>query len=68
MAVDALKTDLAEVQKKLGLREGFDAALEMSGSPAALDSILASMCHGGKIAMLGISRPPSTGIRWSSTD
>ena len=65
MAVDALKTDLAQIQKKLGLREGFDVALEMSGSPAALDSILANMCHGGKIALLGII-PEKTAIDWNT--
>ena len=65
MAVDALKTNLAQIQKKLGLREGFDVALEMSGSPAALDSILANMCHGGKIALLGII-PEKTAIDWNT--
>jgi threonine 3-dehydrogenase len=45
---------LAHVQTKLGMREGFDVGLEMSGNPAAFRDMLANMCHGGKIAMLGI--------------
>jgi threonine 3-dehydrogenase len=46
---------LADVQKQLGMREGFDVGLEMSGSPAALRDMIDNMCHGGKIAMLGIA-------------
>jgi threonine 3-dehydrogenase len=45
---------LAEVQKRLGMAEGFDVGLEMSGSAAAFREMLANMAHGGKIAMLGI--------------
>jgi threonine 3-dehydrogenase len=45
---------LAEVQKQLGMREGFDVGLEMSGSPSALRDMIDTMAHGGKIAMLGI--------------
>ena len=52
--VDASKERLADVQKELGMTEGFDVGLEMSGSPEAFDEMLTSMCHGGKIAMLGI--------------
>jgi len=47
---------LAEVQKELGMKEGFDIGLEMSGSSVALREMLDNMCHGGRIAMLGI--PP----------
>ena len=54
LAVDVRNQTIEEVQKELGMREGFDVGLEMSGSPAALRSMLANMCHGGKIAMLGI--------------
>jgi len=53
-AVDARTTRLKDVQKRLDMREGFDVGLEMSGSPAAFREMLANMCHGGKIAMLGI--------------
>ena len=52
--VNPEKENLAQVQKELGMREGFDVAMEMSGSPAALDAILDNMFHGGKIALLGI--------------
>ena len=54
LAVDVSKEKLAEVQKELGMREGFDVGLEMSGNPAAFRDMLANMAHGGKIAMLGI--------------
>ncbi len=53
-AVDPTSTDLADVQRELGMAEGFDVALEMSGQPAALRDMLANMAHGGRIAMLGI--------------
>jgi threonine 3-dehydrogenase len=52
--VDARTTRLVDVQKQLDMREGFDVGLEMSGSPSAFQEMLANMCHGGKIAMLGI--------------
>lgn len=45
---------LKDVQEDLGMREGFDVGLEMSGSPTALRDMIENMCHGGKIAMLGI--------------
>ena len=54
MTVEVGKDDLGEVKEKLGMKEGFDVAMEMSGSPAALTTILENMCHGGKIALLGI--------------
>lgn len=59
LAVDPRTTTLADVQKKLGMKEGFDVGLEMSGNPQALRDMLANMAHGGKIAMLGI---PATDI------
>jgi threonine 3-dehydrogenase len=46
--------NLRDVQKKLGMTEGFDVGLEMSGNAAAFREMLANMCHGAKIAMLGI--------------
>ena len=49
---------LAEVQKQLGMKEGFDVGLEMSGNPAALREMINNMAHGGKIAMLGIPSGP----------
>lgn len=53
-AIDVRATDLAAVQAELGMAEGFDVGLEMSGQPAALRDMLANMAHGGRIAMLGI--------------
>jgi len=54
LAVDVRTTKLADAQKQLGMREGFDVGLEMSGNEHAFRDMLASMCHGGKISMLGI--------------
>ena len=54
VAFDPRQTSTQEVMKSLGMKEGFDVGLEMSGSPAALRTMLETMCHGGKIAMLGI--------------
>jgi len=53
-AVDAGSESLQDVQKELGMSEGFDVGLEMSGSQDAFKDMLANMCHGGKISMLGI--------------
>ncbi len=53
-AVNPTQTPIAEVQKQLGMVEGFDVGLEMSGNPQALREMIANMCHGGKIAVLGI--------------
>ena len=54
LAVDVRETSLPEVQKQLGMTEGFDVGLEMSGSPAAFRDMIANMSHGARIAMLGI--------------
>ena len=54
LVVDARTERIADAQKKLGMKEGFDVGLEMSGNPDAFREMLANMCHGGKIAMLGI--------------
>ena len=54
LAVDVRDTRLADVQKQLGMREGFDVGLEMSGNASAFREMLANMCHGARIAMLGI--------------
>jgi len=54
LAVNPTETPLIEVQKRLGMTEGFDVGLEMSGSPQALRDMIANMSHGGKIAILGI--------------
>jgi threonine 3-dehydrogenase len=54
LAVDPTATTLREVQARLGMLEGFDVGLEMSGNPAAFREMLKNMSHGGRIAMLGI--------------
>jgi threonine 3-dehydrogenase len=53
-AVNTSETPLPQIQKDLGMQEGFDVGLEMSGHPAAFREMLANMSHGAKIAMLGI--------------
>jgi threonine 3-dehydrogenase len=54
VALDVTKGTLGEVQQQLGMTEGFDIGLEMSGNASAFRDMLANMCHGSKIAMLGI--------------
>ena len=58
VALNVAHGSLDEVQDQLGMQEGFDVGLEMSGSPAALQSMIGALCHGGKIAMLGIPSGP----------
>jgi threonine 3-dehydrogenase len=52
--VNVSQESLADVQRELDMKEGFDVGLEMSGNPAAFRGMLDNMAHGGKIAMLGI--------------
>ena len=54
LAVNPTEIPIAEVQKQLGMLEGFDVGLEMSGNAEALRDMVANMSHGGKIAILGI--------------
>src|SRR3954447_4982833 len=54
VAADVRTQTLADVQRQLGMKEGFDVGLEMSGNAHAFRDMLANMAHGGKIAMLGI--------------
>lgn len=53
-AVDVRSASLVDVQNELGMSEGFDVGLEMSGNASAFRDMLSVMCHGGKVAMLGI--------------
>ena len=63
-AVNVANENLTDVMDELGMKEGFDVGLEMSGNPMAFNSMLSSMNHGGKVALLGI--PPSDmGIDWT---
>ncbi|WLD56620.1 L-threonine 3-dehydrogenase [Salinispirillum sp. LH 10-3-1] len=55
--VNVMQENLKDVMRELGMNEGFDVGLEMSGVPSAFTAMLDGMNHGGKIAMLGI--PPS---------
>jgi len=62
--VNVAKTALTDVMQELGMVEGFDVGMEMSGVPSAFQSLLENMNHGGKVALLGI--PPSqTAIDWN---
>jgi threonine 3-dehydrogenase len=54
LALDVRNESIKNAQSKLGMKEGFDVGLEMSGNPAAFRDMLANMAHGGRIAMLGI--------------
>ena len=65
VALNIQNGHLREVQHQLGMKEGFDVGLEMSGSPAAFRDMIANMCHGGKIAMLGIPSE-SIAIDWNA--
>jgi threonine 3-dehydrogenase len=54
LAVDPRVQPLKDVQMQLGMKEGFDVGLEMSGNSTAFEDMLENLCHGGKVAMLGI--------------
>ncbi len=62
LILDARTEEIQDAVNKLDMKEGFDVGLEMSGSPDAFKSMLKNMCHGGKIALLGIM--PETPIDW----
>src|SRR5438046_2737299 len=64
IALDVRKGKLADVKEQLGMTEGFDVGLEMSGNPSAFRDMIDNMCHGGKIAMLGIPSEPMP-IDWN---
>jgi len=64
-AVNVLEENLEDAMKRLDMKEGFDVGLEMSGNPSAFRSMLDTMSHGGKIAMLGIL-PGDVGIDWNT--
>ncbi|PKG97833.1 L-threonine 3-dehydrogenase [Paraglaciecola sp. MB-3u-78] len=63
-AVNVSNTQLQDVMVELGMTEGFDVGLEMSGVPSALRDMLDKMNNGGKIAMLGIP-PNDVAIDWN---
>ena len=63
-AVNVREESLADVQRELGMEEGFDIGLEMSGSADAIRDMLDQMCHGARIALLGIP-PGEVAIDWN---
>lgn len=65
LAVDTRTTTLEDVQAELGMTEGFDVGLEMSGSPVALQQMLANMSHGARVALLGLHADSSL-VDWNS--
>jgi len=64
VALNVKTGNLRDAQAQLGMKEGFDVGLEMSGNPVAFRDMIDSMCHGGKIAMLGIPAGPMA-IDWN---
>jgi len=62
--VNVSRESIDDVQKQLGMAEGFDVGLEMSGNPQAFNDLIDSMCHGGKISILGIPSQ-NTAIDWN---
>jgi threonine 3-dehydrogenase len=64
VAFNPLERSLADVQQELGMEEGFDVGLEMSGQAVALRDMIANMAHGGRIALLGIP-PDEFAIDWN---
>jgi len=65
LTVDVTQSTIAQSQKTLGMKEGFDVGLEMSGNGSAFSQMVMNMCHGGKIALLGIL-DPHTLIEWDT--
>ncbi|HEX6580178.1 MAG TPA: L-threonine 3-dehydrogenase, partial [Actinomycetota bacterium] len=65
VAIDVRDGSLAETQEALGMKEGFDVGLEMSGNPAALRDMVENLSHGASIAMLGLPEEPFA-IDWNT--
>lgn len=65
LTINATKSDLKDAMATLGMREGFDVGLEMSGIPSAFNGMLNTMNHGGKVALLGFL-PQTTQINWNN--
>ncbi len=63
LTLNVTKVNIEDAIKELGMSNGFDVGLEMSGSPAAFNDMLRNMYHGGRIALLGLL-PKSTQINW----
>ncbi len=65
LTLDVRSRSIADAQKQLDMKEGFDVGLEMSGNPDAFRDMIENMCHGGAIAMLGIPSEPIA-IDWNT--
>jgi threonine 3-dehydrogenase len=65
LAVNVAEKTIEQAQHELGMAEGFDVGMEMSGKPSALQSMIANMAHGGRIAMLGLPAEEFP-VDWSS--
>ena len=65
LVVDPTTERLRDAQRRLGMREGFDLALEMSGAAAAVEELIDNMNHGGRVALLGLPKGPFP-ITWGS--
>jgi len=63
--VDVGHEQLHEVMDRIGMTEGFDVGLEMSGAPAAMQQMIARMNNGGKVALLGIA-PTEFAVDWNT--
>lgn len=64
VTVNVQNESIEEVMRRLGMKEGFDVGLEMSGNGQAFNSMVSTMNHAGKIALLGFL-PPNTSVEWS---
>jgi threonine 3-dehydrogenase len=64
VALNVKSESLDDTMRELGMEEGFDVGMEMSGNPAAFRDMLRTMHHGGKVALLGIP-PGDTAIDWT---
>ena len=62
--VNVTRESIANTQEALGMNEGFDVGLEMSGNPQAFNELIDNMCHGGKVSILGIPSQ-DTAIDWN---
>ena len=65
LTLDVLHESLKDAQEKLHMKEGFDVGLEMSGNAQAFRDMIENMCHGGKIALLGLL-PRDAGVDWDT--
>ncbi len=64
VALNVISGSIDQTMQDLGMEEGFDVGMEMSGNPAAFRDLLRTMHHGGKVALLGIP-PEETSIDWT---